>query len=504
MNGRLSSLIDLILRPQVHSLKLQAIRAAVWSLVEKGTSHVLRLLGSLILTRILYPEAFGIMATANIVIVFIQLFTDIGVRISIIQNPRGAEKEFLDTAWTISFIRGCILTAIVMVLSWPMSILYHQKQLTGILCIMALSPMILGLENPGISVTIKNFRAEKKVALEIWSQVSGLVSSIVLAWLMRSVYALAMGMVLSSLSKAVGSFVISTYRPRFILNASCAQEIIHIGKYIFVNTLISFLATNADILIIGKVLRMDDLGVYNLGKSIGTILWAISLQVFLQSYLPALSSANGDHERIVRMYERTSSAILSVCVPASMILALFSDELIRLLYDPRYQASGIAVFWFGLGGILQVQSTINSNTFIATGKIRYETLSMLAGLLFVIVFVPLGAMHYGLQGAALSMWASMVLVAAAQSVFLGIGLGFSVRKILMPWVVFLATAGIMAGAYFLLRPVLSFPSLYDAPLFGVIFLVGLACALSSLAVTQGTASAKDLFSHPVKIQQKGL
>jgi hypothetical protein len=103
--NRFSSLLDLVLRPQAHSLKLQSIRAALWSLMEKGGSQALRMIGMPDPHEDPLPEAFGIMATAQIVIVMIQLFTDIGIRISIIQNPKGADPEFLDTAWLICCLR---------------------------------------------------------------------------------------------------------------------------------------------------------------------------------------------------------------------------------------------------------------------------------------------------------------------------------------------------------------------------------------------------------------
>ncbi len=499
--NRISSLLDLILRPQAHSLKLQSIRAALWSLMEKGGSQALRMIGSLVLTRILYPEAFGIMATAQIVIVMIQLFTDVGIRISIIQNPKGAEPEFLDTAWVICCLRGAVLAAVVLLMAWPLAVVYEQPQIFGILALMSLSPLILGMENPALSVTIKQFRVEKKVSLEIWSQTLGLASTIVLAWLMRSVYALAIGVVLSSAYKAGGSFVVTPYRPRVAFHREYAREILHFGKYIFVNTLISFLAMNADILLIGKVLHMENLGYYTLGRNIGTLIWLVCFQIFVQSYLPAVSSVNQDPPRVVRMYERFSVMILALTVPASMILALFSHDIIALLYDPRYQDACISMFWFSVSGILLILNAVNSNTFIAMDRLRYETISMGISLVLVLALVPLGAVHYGLAGAAAGMFTAIVVVALAQTVFLRAGLGFPVSSLLRPWCQIAGTCGVIACMYYVLRPVLSSTRFFNIPFLVVLGMGGLASSLALFYVLQGPHPFRD---RPLSPRMAGL
>lgn len=87
------------------SLKILSIRSAIWSFLGKGGSHLIRIAGNLVLTRILFPEAFGLMATASTVVLVVQLFSDTGMNIAIIQNPRGDEPEYLNSSWVIKIFR---------------------------------------------------------------------------------------------------------------------------------------------------------------------------------------------------------------------------------------------------------------------------------------------------------------------------------------------------------------------------------------------------------------
>ncbi len=174
---QIKDLIDKLIRPQKHSLKIQSIRAAFWSFMGKGGSHFFRMVGSLVLTRILFPEAFGLMATATVFLTMVQLFSDTGTHTAIIQNPRGAEPEFLNTAWIIKLCRGGILFLVMCALALPFARFYNQPELKGILFVMAFSPLILGFENPALAVLIKEFRTEKQVGLELGTQVFGLAVS---------------------------------------------------------------------------------------------------------------------------------------------------------------------------------------------------------------------------------------------------------------------------------------------------------------------------------------
>ena len=491
MKDKLAQLKNLIIRPQEHSLKLKSMRAALWSFLEKGCSHALRIIGSLILTRILFPEAFGIMATSHIVIVMIQLFTDVGVKTAIVQNPKGAHREFLDTAWVICAARGVLLALAVVLLAWPLSSYYNQPEIKGILMILALSPLFLGFENPAVMVLIKNFRVEKKVILELTSQPLGLVTTIILAYLMQSVYALAIGASLSSLYRVAGSYLVDPYRPRLRIDKTFGLEIFHFGKFIFINTMVSFTAMNIDILMIGKILPMKDLGLYSLGKNIGQLIWIVCLQVFVQSYMPAVSSVYHDIPRIVRMYQRSVTLILALTIPLSMIFALFAHDIIGILYDPRYQDASISMLWFSLSGIFLVFIAINTNTFIAMGKPVYETMAMATGALFIVVLIPAGTGLFGLHGAAGGMFVSIVIIASVQTINLKRAFGFPLSTLIHPWIQILSVGAAVFSIHYLLCPLLSSRVFLNIPFMIIMSMIALLVSVALYLLREGGNPFRD-------------
>src|SRR5690606_21477674 len=79
-------------------------RASVWSVATYGGVQALRFVGNVVLWRLLFEEAFGIMALVNALLMALQMFSDIGIGPSIVQNQRGAEASFLNTAWTLQVV----------------------------------------------------------------------------------------------------------------------------------------------------------------------------------------------------------------------------------------------------------------------------------------------------------------------------------------------------------------------------------------------------------------
>src|SRR5271154_6168345 len=88
------------------ALRDRVMKAGVWSIVGFGASTVLRFGTSLILTRLLAPEMFGVMAIASMVMVGLIMFSEIGLRQNVVQSSRGDEPAFLNTVWSIQIIRG--------------------------------------------------------------------------------------------------------------------------------------------------------------------------------------------------------------------------------------------------------------------------------------------------------------------------------------------------------------------------------------------------------------
>src|ERR1039458_9830619 len=94
------------------SLKFRAFRAGSWVITSHVVAQLLRLIGNLVMTRLLAPDAFGVMAMAMTVQGIVSLCADTGLRQAIIQSPNGGNPSFLNTAWTLEIWRSWMIWAV--------------------------------------------------------------------------------------------------------------------------------------------------------------------------------------------------------------------------------------------------------------------------------------------------------------------------------------------------------------------------------------------------------
>jgi O-antigen/teichoic acid export membrane protein len=480
-----------LMKPSERSLKTKSIRAATWSILGRGGSHIIRMAGNLILTRILFPEAFGMMATANMAFTMVNFFSDTGVKTAIIQNPNGAEPEYLNTAWIITLVRGIILSLLLFLLAVPISRFYNEHDLKGIMMIIACNPLILSFENPALTLFIKKFRIEKQVSFELGTQFLSLTCSVILAVLMRSVYALAIGMTLNSVFRVFWSYWTDPYRPHVLWNKKAGSELLHFGKYIFLNTMITWAVLNADILIVSKLLGMESTGLYNQGKNYAYLITTFCLQVTAQAYMPAVCSVINETPRVIAIYRRTTALFLAVAIPFSLIFVFFSNDIIRILYDSRYLNASISMSWLSLAGILQLISIITGTTFIALGKPVTETISVTICLLVGTFFILFGIRLGGLTGASIGMASMISLTAIIESMFLFKTTGFPLKIVLRPWGQAAITVFLSGIFFYLLKPLFRHEFFFNIPFMLTMLIIGTGISAGIYVLLEGTHPFQD-------------
>lgn len=351
---------------------------------------MLRLGSTLVLTRLLFPEAFGIMALANVFMVGLQMFSDIGIRPSIIQNKRGEEPDFLNTAWTIQIFRGFALWAIACLISYPVSRLYDNESLFPVLCVIGATAAIRGFQTTGYATANRRLRLGKLTMVELVTQAVGIAATIVWAYFHPTVWALAGGAIISSaLSIVLGFRVLSTHRHRLRWDRSAVDELLGFGKWIFLSTALTFLSQSGDKLLLPKILSISDLTFYTLAMTFLLIPMNVLRQIAGKVLLPVYSEVlnAGGTERVNRVTSRFS--VLSAPVFAVPLLLLFFGEwLIAVMYDPRYAGAGPALTILSIGGYFSMMRATQFGLMLAAGNSKR---AMMSNAVRVLAALPLAA-----------------------------------------------------------------------------------------------------------------
>ncbi|WP_102109868.1 oligosaccharide flippase family protein [Oceaniglobus roseus] len=395
-----------------NQLLSRALRSSSWILVGYSGSQGMRLLSNLVLTRLLFPEAFGIMALVGVVTVGLAMFSDVGISPSISQSRRGDDPDFLNTAWTIQMIRGFGLWLLSALLAWPVSRFYDAPELALYLPVAGISLAIAGFNPTRIETAQRHLLIGRLTLLDLAAQAIGIAAMVLLAWATGSVFALVVGGVIGTAAKlALTHYGLPGPANRLRWEPSCAQELIHFGKWIFLSTAAWFLSSQGDKAILGKFLPLETLGVYNIGYFLASFPLSLGLAVVGKVLIPvyrdtppADSPANARKLRKLRY--GLSAAVLSLL----LLMAYFGPALVGLLYDARYTAAGAILVILAVAQIPQVIGLSYDQAALAAGDSRRFFVFTSARAVLQVGLLLVGVSQFGLIGALVAMGLSLLLV----------------------------------------------------------------------------------------------
>ena len=379
----------------------RALRGSAITALAYAGSQALRLASNLILARLLFPEAFGLMALVSVVLVGLQMFSDMGLSPAIARSARGDDPAFLDTAWTLQIGRGVVLWLGASVLAWPTAALYGAPALQALIPVAALSLLIAGFNPTRIETANRHLMLGRVTVLDVISQAVGIVVMVAMAWVTGSVWALVIGSVTGALVK-LGLMTALLPGPANHLRweRDAGRELVHFGKWILLSTVCGFALSQGDRLILGAYLTLDQLGIYNIGYFLASFPWllggAVTMRVMIPLYRDDPQGAKAANApRVRRMRMAMTGGLLGLLAA----LALAGVPLVHLLYDDRYVAAGAIVVLVACVQMPAVVGMTYDQAALAAGDSKAFFAVLLAKACLQTAAILIGAHGWGLVGA---------------------------------------------------------------------------------------------------------
>ncbi|MDK3019178.1 oligosaccharide flippase family protein [Pseudodonghicola flavimaris] len=388
-----------------NTLMARALRSASWLILNYGLNQGLRLVSNLVLTRILFPEAFGLMALVSLVTVGLALFSDIGIGPAIAHNKRGDDPDFLDTAWTLQLIRGFGLWAGTCVLALPMAQFYHEPSLALYLPIAGVASLITGLAPMKIETAHRHLLLGRLTVLELLSQLIGITAMITVGLITQSVIALVMGGIFQSTARVLLTlWFLPGPGNRLRWDRDTAQEIMSFGRWIFFSTALWFLTSQGDRLILGRFLTMQMLGLYNIGFFLASFPTMMGHSVTNRLLIPIFrdrpahaAPENFRRQRFLRIGLLAGMGVLSLA------MSLAGPALVNLMYDSRYLASGAIVTMMACALIPSALGMTYDQAALAAGDSRSFFIYSAVRAVAQVSLILAGVIWFGLFGAITAM-----------------------------------------------------------------------------------------------------
>ena len=400
-------------------VKARALRGSFWTMSKFGGENVLRLASNLILTRLLFPEAFGMMAIVQVFIAGLQMFSDTGIRASIIQNERGDEPDFLNTAWTIQVGRGFLLWLGACALALPAASIYDEPMLAQLLPVAGLNAVIAGFSPTAVVTANRHLMLGRVTAIDLATQVMVIIVMVGLALWLQSVWALILGGLAGAVIR-IGLYwmLLPGPRNRFRWERRAVSQLFHFGKYMFLGTAAGFVVQHADRAILGGFISLAALGVYSIGYFLASVPQSVQQALVSKIIFPLyrLKSPFRNETNRKKLF-RARRLLISATLTLNAALAFSGVWLIELLYDPRYHAAGPVVVLFCLSMVPRIVFGNYTGVLLAHGDSRRHLYLVGTGAVLQTIFLLVGISWFGMVGAALAPGLSALSTSPLRVVF---------------------------------------------------------------------------------------
>jgi O-antigen/teichoic acid export membrane protein len=392
------------------TLSSRAISATAWTGGGMAAQFALRLGSNLIMTRLLVPDAYGMIAFATVFLTAMQLATDIGIGRSIVRERDGTDPRFLQVAWTVKILRSVVVAAGVLVLAGLFALfgdtlgqadsVFRQPEMPLLIAMVAIAPVLDGLASTNMDAMSRALAYRRTVPLEILGRLASILAMILFAQVSPTVWALLCGMLVSNLAMSfLGHVALPGPRMKLSWDRDIAARLWRFGKWIIGSSALTFVTRNADKFVLGALVSSTSFGLYAIAQIWVGIGQTVVDTVIGKVGFPAAAELLRERPHEARRGLRRGLHIIDVaCIVLFVGLAGFGQWLTDTLYVAAYTGAG-ALIELLAPGLLALRFRMLGNVVLASGDSRSIFHVSLIGAVATVAGLAIGAQLAGMAGA---------------------------------------------------------------------------------------------------------
>lgn len=377
-------------------------RAAAYNLVAKFSTMFIQLILNMILARLIAPEAFGVVSITTVLINFFNMFADMGVGVSVIQN-KNLDKKALDRLFTLSLYIGLVLSAIMILISFPVSAIY-QNSIYKILCpCISVIALINSLNTVPNAILSRDKRFD---LIALRSFLSNLVSGIitaVLAFLGFGIYALILHSILTILFVFVWNYVQNPLR--LVKHIDLKNLMGVLGSYSLFQllfNLMNYLTRNLDSLFIGGFFGEKQLGYYNKAYTLNLYPNTLFTNVLSGVLHPYMRDFSSDREALYKKLMQIVKFLSLIGIFIQMVFFWCSDEIIEIMFGPNWGQAAVCFHWLSLCVWAQMLSSVCGSVFLGLKRTDQTFRCGVVNLVLIVAAIVVGIYSKSLAVLSLS------------------------------------------------------------------------------------------------------
>jgi len=348
------------------NLSYRTIKSGLWVFISKIIERIFSFIRLIILARILAPHDFGLMGIALLTMSILQTFSQTGFQSALIQKKDNTES-YLNTAWTVSILRGLALFAILYFIAPYAIIFFNAPQAKLIIQIIGFSILLKSFTNIGVVYFQKKLEFNKEFTYQLSGTLADFTVTISAALILKSVWALVFGLLAGNLARLIVSYRIHSYRPHFQLDLKKIKVLFNFGKWVLGSSIVVFLATQGDDLFVGKVMGVTALGFYQMAFRFAN-LPSSEIGVFSRVAFPLYSKLQNNLPKLKSVYLKITRLFIFFTIPLATGIFILSPQFIHIFLGDKWMPIVPALRILAISSVIREIVGTSGALFSAKGR----------------------------------------------------------------------------------------------------------------------------------------
>lgn len=320
-------------------LRAKATRGGLWVGGANAAEQACRFSRNIILTRLLAPSAFGAMAIVMSSAAIVGSLAEVGLKASVIHNPRGREDAYLNAAWWMGMGRAFLMYAAIFAVAPWVAQFYENTELCALLRVALLGILLDGAMSPRSILPQKNMKFSRWVTISNGGAICGVITTVILGFVFRDVWALAIGYCSENAFRCVLSYILCPGLPSLEWNHNAAKDLLKYSRGAFGLSFLNLIFMRADVFVLGRLYSPTSLGLYSMAILLVQTPSSFIANTLAQVLMPAFSYIQKEKEKVNRVLMKATNLFILLGLPAVAAICMCGSSLLAIVYGTRYAKS---------------------------------------------------------------------------------------------------------------------------------------------------------------------
>lgn len=351
-----------VIRDQLH-------KGVKWTGISTLMITAIQIIQFGLLGKLMSISEFGLVGMITTIVVFAQILLDLGFGTAVIQKEEVSARILSSLFW-INMVVGVGLFVLLFLFSPLIATYFHRGELIELIRILAVMFLIAPVGQQCQYLLQKDLRFNLLGAIEAGTTFTSFLILVILILIISPIYAFVISQVVLNSLKGILYFICyqKKWRPSFVFDLSECKEYMAFGAYQLASRLVNRIGSNLDVILIGRFMGAEALGIYNLAYQIVTIPVLKINPIITRVAFPVFSKSHHNQVLLTDGFLHMTKLLSLVSFPILMGLTAVSNVFILTVFGQKWLDAVPVVQIMAVVGILRVLMNPNGSVILAKGK----------------------------------------------------------------------------------------------------------------------------------------